>query len=222
MTSIFGDVDQYISNLFVPKDDSLDATIKNNEASGIPKWDISPNQGKLLLVLARACNARRILEIGTLGGYSTVWLAKALPEGGKLITLELDPAYAAVAQTNIKNAGLSGVVDIVVGKALDTLQSLHQQCVTPFDLIFMDADKPPYAEYLQWSLKLSRPGTIIVADNVIREGKVLDPHHPDPAVQGVQRFNKLLAATPGVTATIIQSLGAKDHDGMAIAVVNPA
>ena len=217
---IFGDVDKYISDLFVPQDNDLDAAVQFNEASGVPKWDILPNQGKLLQVFARMCNAKRILELGTLGAYSTMWLAKALPADGRLVTLELNPDFAAVAQKNIDRAGLGNIVDIRVGRALEILPQLAAEGSAPFDMVFLDADKPPYAEYLQWALKLSRPGTIIVADNVVREGKVLDANSTDEVVNGVQRFNKLLAATPGVTATIIQSIGVKDHDGMAIAVVN--
>lgn len=217
---IFGEVDRYINGLFGPDDTSFEAVLEYNRTMNVPAWHISAGQGKLLQVLARACNARRILELGTQGGYSTLWLAKALPDDGKVVTLELDPTFAAVAKENMRNAGMADKVEIRVGRALDTLEQLYNEGVAPFDMVFMDADKPPYAEYLQWALKLSRPGTIIVADNVIREGKVLDPDHADEVVKGVQRFNKLLAQMPGVTATIIQSIGEKDHDGMAIAVVN--
>ena len=217
---ILGDVDRYISNLFVAPDKDLDATIACNNENAIPAWDISANQGKLLQVMARMCNASRILEIGTLGAYSTIWLAKALPADGKLVTLELNESYAAVARTNIARAGLDKITEVRTGKALELLPVLAAEGTAPFDMIFIDADKPPYAEYLQWALKLSRPGTVIVADNVIRDGKVLDEHSTDEAVKGVQRFNRLLADTPGVTATIMQSVGIKDHDGMAIAVVH--
>lgn len=217
---IFSDVDKYISDLFILPDADMDATTLNNDACGIPKMEISPNQGKLLQVLARMCNARRILELGTLGAYSTLWLAKALPADGKLISLEVNPDYAEISRRNVENAGLGNIVEIRTGKALDLLPQIAAENGAPFDMVFLDADKPPYTEYLQWALKLSRPGTVIVADNVVREGKVLDDNSDDAAVQGVQRFNKLLAATPGVTATIIQSIGVKDHDGMAIAVVN--
>jgi len=219
-TEIFGDVDRYINGLFAPQDDVLEAALTYNTAMDVPAWQVSAGQGKLLQVFARMCNARRVLEVGTQGGYSAIWLARALPDGGKVVTLEIDPRIAAVAQQNIDRAGLTDKVEIHVGKALDTLQQLYVEGVAPFDMIFIDADKPPYAEYLQLALRLSRPGTIIVADNVIREGKVLDPDHSDEAVKGVQRFNKVLADTQGVTATIIQSIGEKDHDGMAIAVVN--
>lgn len=215
----FANVDAYISHLFAPEDSTLAATLENNINAGLPAIDISPVQGRLLQVFAHMCNARHILEIGTLGGYSTIWLARALPADGKLITLEINPENAAVAQTNINNAGLADKVEIRIGKALDTLAKMHTENLPPFDLIFMDADKSPYAEYLQWALAHARPGTIIIADNVIREGKVLDESSTDPAVQGVRRFNKLLAETPGLTSIVIQSVGAKPHDGMAIAVV---
>jgi predicted O-methyltransferase YrrM len=216
---IFEQVDKYISNLLVPPDHDLEATVLFNETSGIPKWEISPNQGKLLQIFARMCNAKRILEIGTLGAYSTIWLAKALPADGRLISIEVNPEFAAVSRQNICRAGLESIVDIINGKAADILTQMITDDIEPFDMIFIDADKPPYAEYLQWSLQLSRPGTVIIADNVIRDGKVLDEHSTDTAVMGVQRFNKLLAVTPGIDATIIQSIGAKDHDGMAIIVV---
>jgi caffeoyl-CoA O-methyltransferase len=216
---IFEQVDKYISNLLVPPDHDLEATVLFNETSGIPKWEISPNQGKLLQIFARMCNAKRILEIGTLGAYSTIWLAKALPADGRLISIEVNPEFAAVSRQNICRAGLESIVDIINGKAADILTQMITDDIEPFDMIFIDADKPPYAEYLQWSLQLSRPGTVIIADNVIRDGKVLDEHSTDVAVMGVQRFNKLLAVTPGIDATIIQSIGAKDHDGMAIIVV---
>jgi predicted O-methyltransferase YrrM len=219
-TEIFGRVDEYISNLFVPNDADLNAAAQFNNNAGIPKWDISATQGKLLQVLARMCSAKKILEIGALGAYSAIWLAKSLPPDGSLITLEVDPGYAGTATQNVTPAGLNNMVEIRVGRALDLLPLLAAEGKGPFDMIFIDADKPPYAEYLQWALKLSRPGTVIVADNVIREGKVLDEHSTDEAVRGVQRFNELLAQTPNVTPTIIQSIGAKAHDGMAIAVVN--
>jgi predicted O-methyltransferase YrrM len=217
---IFGDVDRYIAGLFVPQDNDLDATAQYNDTAGIPKWDVSPTQGKLLQVFARMCGAKRILELGTLGAYSTLWLAKAMGIDGYVLTLELNAEYAAVARTNIVRAGLEHTVEVREGSALELLEQLVLAGTEPFDMIFMDADKPPYTEYLQYAIKLSRPGTIIVADNVVRDGKVLDPDSNDGAVKGVQRFNKLLASLPNVTATIIQSVGVKDYDGMAIAVVH--
>ncbi|QEM02643.1 O-methyltransferase [Mucilaginibacter rubeus] len=218
-TSLFESVDQYIGNLFEDEDAVLKGTLKSMEDAGIPGINVSANQGKFLQVLARLCGAKKILEIGALGGYSTIWLARALPADGLLITLELEQAYADVARLNIIEAGLDPVVEIKVGKAMESLATLEANDEGPFDMIFIDADKPPYTEYFEWALKLSRPGTLIVADNVIREGKVLDDNCDDERVSGVQRFNKVLAANQQVTATIIQTVGTKEHDGMAIAVV---
>jgi caffeoyl-CoA O-methyltransferase len=217
---LFGSVDNYINSLLMPHDDALAAVERSLHESGIPQISVSPNQGKFLQVLAKLCGARKILEVGTLGGYSTIWMARALPPGGKLITLELEHRHAEVARSNFERAGLGNVIDIRLGKAIDILPALKASDEGPFDMIFIDADKPPYAEYFQWALKLSRPGTLIVADNVIRGGKVLDAQSDDDTVKGVQRFNKMLAQTPGVTATIIQNVGAKEHDGMALIVVN--
>ena len=217
---LFGAVDQYISDLFNDHDNSLSATEQSIREFNIPSISISPNQGKFLQLLAKLCQAKKILEIGTLAGYSTIWLARALPPDGNLITLEYEALHAEVAQKNITRAGLSQIVDIRIGKAIELLPQLEEQGAGPFDMIFIDADKPPYKEYFDWALKLSRPGTLIVADNVIREGKVLDAESPDEMVAGVKRFNEALAANHAVTATIIQTIGSKDHDGMAIAIVN--
>lgn len=217
---LFGSVDQYINNLLVNEDEALTATEASITEANIPPISISPNQGKFLQILAKLCNAKKILEIGTLAGYSTIWLARALPKDGQLITLEFDPKHAEVAHKNIIRAGLDSIVDIRIGKALDTLPQIEKEGIAPFDMIFIDADKSPYTEYFEWALRLSRPGTLIVADNVIREGKVLDPNSTDEMVKGVQRFNEALAKNTAVTATIIQTVGAKEHDGMAIAVVN--
>jgi caffeoyl-CoA O-methyltransferase len=215
----FESVDHYINQLFIPGDKVLTATEQSLEKAGMPLISVSPSQGQFLHILALACKAKKILEIGTLGGYSTIWMARALPAGGKMISLEVDPKHAAVAQQNITNAGLDDKVEIRIGKALDVLPLLIEEGAGPFDMIFIDADKPPYAEYFQLSLRLSKPGTLIIADNVIRDGKVLHHHPDDEAVMGAQRFNNMLAAHPGVTATIIQTVGSKDHDGMALAVV---
>ncbi len=216
---LFAAVDQYISQLLEPPDAVLAATEQSIIDNGIPQISISPNQGKFLYMLALLRGAKKILEIGTLGGYSTIWLARALPENGKLVTLELEPAHAAVAQKNIERAGLASKVKIKTGNALGLLPQLVADGAGPFDMIFIDADKPPYAEYFQWALRLSHPGTLIVADNVIREGQVLESGHPDERVSGVQRFNQLLADTPSVIATIIQTVGVKEYDGMALAIV---
>jgi predicted O-methyltransferase YrrM len=219
MSSIFEEVDGYISNLFGDEDEALRKTMQAIKDEKIPQISVSANQGKFLQLLARLCNAKKILEIGTLGGYSTIWMARALPKNGKLISLELDAHHADVARKNISVAGLSEVVDIRIGKAIETLPQLVKENAGPFDMIFIDADKPPYKEYFEWSLKLSRPGTLIVADNVIRDGKVLLKESPDEMSAGAKRFNEALAANNSVTATIIQTVGTKEHDGMAIAVV---
>jgi caffeoyl-CoA O-methyltransferase len=216
---LFGAVDQYISDLFNEQDSHLLATEQSVIEFNIPSISISPNQGKFLQLLAKLCQAKKILEIGTLAGYSTIWLARALPANGRLVSLEYEPLHAEVAQKNIIRAGLEQVVDIRIGKAIELLPQLEAEGSGPFDMIFIDADKPPYKEYFEWALKLSRPGTLIVADNVIREGKVLDAKSPDEMVAGVKRFNEALAANPAVTATIIQTVGSKDHDGMALAIV---
>jgi len=217
--SIFESVDDYVSGLFGDEDEALRKTVKSIKDENIPQISVSANQGKFLQVLARLCNAKKILEIGTLAGYSTIWMARALPKSGKLISLELDPHHAEVAKRNISAAGLSNIVDIRLGKAMDSLQQLIKEDAGPFDMIFIDADKPPYKEYFELSLKLARPGTLIIADNVIRDGKVL-LDKTDEMAEGAKRFNAALAGNNAVTATIIQTVGTKEHDGMAIAVVN--
>ncbi len=216
---LFGQVDRYISDLLLPHDPILEDTIKSIELVGLPAISVSANQGRLLQILVLLCRANRILELGTLGGFSTICMARALPEEGKLISLELDPLCAEVAQKNINKAGQGNKVEIRIGKALDLLPQILDAKEGPFDLIFIDADKPPYAEYFEYAVKLSRPGTLIICDNVIREGKVLDPDCPDELVQGVQRFNQALAKDQRVAATIFQTIGAKEHDGIALAVV---
>jgi predicted O-methyltransferase YrrM len=210
-------VDKYIGEICLSPDPALDAALGNSAASGLPGINVSPAQGKLLHLLARIAGAKKILEIGTLGGYSTIWLARALPADGKLITLEYEPKHAAVAKTNIANAGLSGLVDIRVGAAIDTLPKLTSQA--PFDFIFIDADKQSTADYFTWALRLSRPGTVIIVDNVIRDGKIIDAASTDSGVIGIRRFNDLLKNEPRVTATAIQTVGSKGYDGFAIAVV---
>ncbi|HEY4325556.1 MAG TPA: O-methyltransferase [Mucilaginibacter sp.] len=217
---LFKSVDQYIGKLLGAEDDALKGTIKSMKKADIPAISVSANQGKFLQVLARSCNAKKILEIGTLGGYSTIWLGRALPQDGHLVTLELEQKHADVARQNIIKAGLDKLVEIRVGKAIELLPALVAEGAGPFDMIFIDADKPPYPEYFEWALKLSRPGTLIIADNVIREGKVLDKNTDDDKVQGVQKLNKMLSENKQVTATIIQNVGTKEHDGMAIMVVN--
>jgi len=216
---LFEDVDRYISGLFNEPDEALTAARKSHKLENIPTINVSPNLGKFLNLLAKLSKAKKILEVGTLAGYSTIWMAKALPDDGKLISLEIDPHHAAVARKNIDRAGLSSKVEVREGKAIELLPRLVDEKAGPFDMIFIDADKPPYTEYFEWALKLSRSGTLIIADNVIRDGKVLDPNHDDPMVKGAQRFNKALAANKRVSATILQNIGVKEYDGMAIAIV---
>ena len=211
-------VDEYIVDRLVPTDSALDCVLSANAAADLPPHDVSPNQGKLLHIFARMINARRVLEIGTLGGYSTIWVSRALPKGGRVVTLEADPAHAEVARSNIERAGLAHVVELHVGSALDSLQKLPDN--QPFDLIFIDADKPNNPAYLAWALKLSRPGTVIIGDNVVRGGAVLDPESNDPRVQGVRRFFDVIADEPRLTATALQTVGSKGWDGFAIAIVN--
>ncbi|MFQ4143340.1 O-methyltransferase [Chlorogloeopsis sp. ULAP02] len=213
-------VDRYITDLFVPPDSVLDEALKTSAAAGLPPHNVSPNQGKLLMLLAQVQGARTILEIGTLGGYSTIWLARALPNDGHLMTLEADLKHAEVARANIARAGLADVVELRLGKALDTLPQLAAEGRGPFDLIFIDADKPNNPDYFVWALKLSRPGSLIIADNVVRNGAVVDAASDDRSVQGVRRFNELLANSPHVSATVIQTVGSKGYDGFAIAFNN--
>ena len=212
-------VDRYLTDLFVQPDPALEAALQASAAAGLPPIQVSPNQGKLLLLLAQVQGARSILEIGTLGGYSTVWLARALPANGRLITLELDAKFAAVARANIARAGLADVVELRLGRALETLPQLAAEGRGPFDLIFIDADKASYPDYFKWALKLARRGSLIIADNIVRKGAVADATSSDPNVQGVRRFNELLAAEPRVSATAIQTVGSKGYDGFAIALV---
>jgi caffeoyl-CoA O-methyltransferase len=217
---LFISVDDYISRLFIPEDEALAAATATIKESGIGDMSISPIQGSLLQLLVKLTRAAKILELGTFAGYSTIWLARGLPEQGRLITLEFSPVHADMAKKNIQRAGLDATVEIRIGKAIELLPELATESAGPFDLIFIDADKPPYADYFEWALKLSRPGTLIIFDNVVRDGKVLDPESTDPAVIGVQRLNKVLAADPRVTATIMTTVGVKDYDGMAIVLVN--
>jgi predicted O-methyltransferase YrrM len=212
-------VDRYLTDLLVGSDPALEATLEANAAAGLPPYDVSPNQGKLLHVLARGQGARRILEIGTLGGYSTIWLARALPPDGRLITLEVEPGYAEVARANLARAGLSEVAEVRVGPALETLPQIAAGGDGPFDVIFIDADKANNPQYLAWSLALSRRGSLIVVDNVVRNGAVIDADSNDLVVRGARRGLELLAAEPRVSATAIQTVGSKGWDGFAIAVV---
>jgi predicted O-methyltransferase YrrM len=212
-------VDSYIEELFVAPDFALQAALDSSKAAGLPTINVSPMQGKLLHLLARVQGARKILELGTLGGYSTIWLARALPPDGRLTSLEIDPKRAEIARANIARAELANVVEIRLGPAIDSLQQLVKEGRGPFDLIFIDADKPGYAGYLTWCLKLSRPGTLIIADNVVRKGAVADPASVDENVQGIRKFNEALAAEKGVTTTVIQTVGCKGYDGLALILV---
>jgi predicted O-methyltransferase YrrM len=212
-------VDQYITDLIVRPDAALNSALADSTAAGLPAINVTPPLGKLLHVLARAHGARNILEIGTLGGYSTIWLARALPPGGRLITLESEPKHAEIASANIARAGLSSVVELRLGRALDTLPKLAAEGRGPFDLIFIDADKPSNTEYFAWALWLSRPGTVIIVDNVVRKGAVIDSASTDENVQGARRFYDALAKESRVVATAIQTVGSKGYDGFAIAIV---
>ena len=212
-------VDDYFNGLLVEEDEALLAAAAGSEAAGLPPHQVAPNQGKLLNLLATIQGARSILEIGTLGGYSTIWLARALPTDGRLVTLEADEHHAAVAAANVSRAGLDHIVDLRVGKALDALPRLADEGAGPFDLVFIDADKPSNPAYLEWALKLTRPGSVIVGDNVVRDGAVTDPADADPRVQGVRRFTELIAQHPRLTATTIQTVGAKGYDGFTLALV---
>jgi predicted O-methyltransferase YrrM len=217
-------VDRYITDLLVPEVQALDAAIAASAAAGLPPIAVTPNQGKLLGLLARVQGARTILELGTLGGYSTIWLARALPAGGRLVTLEAQAEYAEIARANIAHAGLAETVELRVGPALQTLPQLVNEGAGPFDLIFIDADKKNNPGYFDWSLKLSRPGTLIITDNVIRDGAILDPDADDPTlgnqgIRGIRRFFEKLAAERRVSATAIQTVGSKGYDGFALILV---
>ncbi|MEU3778923.1 O-methyltransferase [Streptomyces sp. NPDC032472] len=210
-------VDGYFDGLLVREDDALVLAAADSEAAGLPPHQVAPNQGKLLNLLARIHGARRILEIGTLGGYSTIWLGRALPADGRLVTLEVDPQCADVAAANIARAGLEHIVDLRRGKAIALLPQLVDE--EPFDLVFIDADKPSNPDYLHWALKLTRPGSVIIGDNVVRDGAVTDATSSDPRVQGVRRFTELIAEHPRLTATALQTVGGKGYDGLILALV---
>jgi predicted O-methyltransferase YrrM len=212
-------VDRYLTETLIAPDSALAAVRAANAAANLPAIDVAPNQGKFLHLLAKMMGARRILEIGTLGGYSTIWLARALPPGGRLITLEFDPHHAEVARSNIARAGLSDVVELRLGPAVETLAQLVAERTERFDLIFIDADKPSYPHYLDFALQLSRPGTVILGDNVIRDGEVANSNSTDPRVQGVRQFLEKMAANPRLSATALQTVGSKGYDGFSMALV---
>jgi len=213
-------VDEYFSATLAPSDPMLDAALASSEQAGLPAINVAPNQGKFLQLLARISGAKRILEIGTLGGYSTLWLARALPAGGSLITLELEPAHAEVARLNMERAGVSDKVSVMVGNAVDSLKKLVRDQVEPFDFVFIDADKQNNPQYLEWSLKLARAGTVIVTDNVVRKGGVADPNNHDPDVEGVRSLFAMASANPRLSSTAVQTVGVKGWDGFAISVVS--
>ncbi|GGK23922.1 O-methyltransferase [Salinarimonas ramus] len=212
-------VDDYLAEALGFSDPALEAALAANAEAGLPAIDVSPAQGKLLHLLARVAGARRILEIGTLGGYSTIWLARALPEGGRIVSLELEPEHAAVARENVARAGLSDRVEIRVGRALDSLAALEAEGAGPFDLVFVDADKPSNPDYLAAALRLSRPGTVLVFDNVVRRGRVVETDGADSSIVGSRAVLEALGREPRITATAIQTLGVKGWDGFALAIV---
>jgi predicted O-methyltransferase YrrM len=214
-------VDRYITDRLAPRDRAMDAALAASDAAGLPPINVAPNQGKMLMLLAQIRGARRILEIGTLGGYSTIWLARGLPAdgSGRVVTLEANPKHAEVARANIARAGFAEIVELRVGRALETLPQIAAEGAAPFDLIFIDADKPSNPDYLAWALELSRRGSLIVADNVVRNGAVIDAASADPGVQGTRRLMELLAAESRVTATAVQTVGSKGYDGFAMALV---
>lgn len=216
----WAEVDDYVMDRLIGPDVDLDAALVDSEKAGLPAIAVSGPQGKLLHLLARSVGAKRILEVGTLGGYSTIWLARALPEDGRLVTLEIDGDHARVARTNLDRAGVTGRVDIRLGPALETMAALAQEGQEPFDLVFIDADKENIPAYFDWAVKLSRSGGVIITDNVVRDGALVDAGTTDPRVLGVRAFHEMLASRPDVEATTIQTVGAKGYDGFNVAVVN--
>ena len=212
-------VDAYLVGSLIAPDAALSDALEASAAGGLPAINVAPNQGKLLQLMARMCGARRILEIGTLGGYSTIWLARALPPGGKMVTLEVAAKHAKVAAANIGRAGLAAVVDVRLGPAAESLAKIAESGEGPFDFIFIDADKPNNAVYLDWALRLSRPGTVIVVDNVVREGAIINAEDADDRVQGSRRLFEAMAANPRLDATALQTVGSKGYDGFALAIV---
>lgn len=218
MQQLWSDVDEYLVDSLIPNDPVFNQILANNQAAGLPAHDVAPNQGKFLQLLIQITQAKNVLEIGTLGAYSSVWMARALPTGGRLITLEADPHHAEVAMKNIRLAQLENVIELHVGPAAETLSLLSASA--PFDIIFIDADKPNNPVYLEWALKYSRPGTLIVGDNVVRDGAVIDPHSDDARVQGVREFIELAGNNPRLAATALQTVGSKGWDGFVIARVN--
>ena len=213
------DVDRFAESRLIPGDRALDAALARSEAAGLPPINVTASLGRLLHLIARLAGARRILEIGTLGAYSTIWLARALPPGGRMVTIEVDPVFAGVARTNLADAGLSEVVNLRVGRALDELPGIEAEDSGPFDLIFIDADKPSTPQYLDWALRLSRAGSLIVIDNVVRAGALGDETNDDPRVEAMRQVVEAIGRNPRLTATVTQTVGAKGYDGFILALV---
>ena len=220
--SLWSQVDDYICHSLVPQEAMFAQTLAASEAAGLPAINVSAAQGRMLELFARMVHARRILEIGTLGGYSTLWLARGLAPEGRLVTLEADPHHAEVAAANFARSGLSACIDLRVGRAIDTLPGVQADDVGPFDLIFIDADKPNNPGYLDWAIRLARPGTVIILDNVVRDGRVVDPNSRDPSIVGTRAAFDLLKSNPRIDSTALQTVGAKGWDGFVLGVVKPA
>ncbi|MER6089542.1 O-methyltransferase [Streptomyces bluensis] len=218
-SKLWNDVDAYFSTLLAPEDEALTAALRDSDAAGLPHINVAPNQGKLLQLLAQVQGARRILEFGTLGGYSTIWLARALPEDGRLISFEYEVRHAEVARRNLDRAGLSRLVEVRVGPALESLPKLADENPEPFDFVFIDADKANNRNYVEWALKLTRPGALIVLDNVVRGGRIADAGSDDPGIRGTRAALELIASHPRVSGTAVQTAGSKGHDGFALARV---
>lgn len=212
-------IDRYLTDALLPPDEALEAALAASDAAGLPAIAVAPNQGRMLELFARSIGARRILEIGTLGGYSTIWLGRALPSDGRLISLEFDPHHADVARNNILHAGLADRVEVRVGRAVDNLPGLEAEGAGPFDMVFIDADKPSNPDYFAWAMKLTRPGSLIIVDNVVRAGAVANAASSDANVLGVRRMNEMIAAESRVLATAVQTVGSKGHDGFAMILV---
>lgn len=217
---VWKQVDGFFTDALIPADAALDAALSANREAQLPAIDVTPLHGRFLELLLRVSGAKRVLEIGTLGGYSTIWLARSVGDNGKVITLELEKRHAEIAQRNLDRAGMASRVELRVGAASDSLKALVAEKSAPFDFIFIDADKAGYPDYIQWAMKLSRPGTLILADNVVRDGKVVDPDHPDANIKGVRRFTEIVSAEPRLSATVLQTVGSKGYDGFAIAIVD--
>ncbi|MER5386895.1 O-methyltransferase [Streptomyces sp. NPDC002688] len=218
-SQVWNDVDDHFTTLLAPADETLAAALRDSDAAGLPPINVAPNQGKLLQLLAEIQGARRILEIGTLGGYSTIWLGRALPADGRLITLEYDPRHAEVARANLARAGLDDVTEVRVGPALESLPKLADENPEPFDFVFIDADKVNNAHYIEWAVRLTRPGGVIVLDNVVRDGAVTDGASTDPSVRGTRAALELIASHPKLNGTAVQTVGSKGYDGFALARV---